>query len=150
MSVTDRAYARSAPDTLAADNVGQKLSMKPITFAVIAILLGFGSATISAADTRDSFAGSLPADSKDIHNRAKLIDLWSNASRKPPGKQDDEIQVRIIKLPDGLSVSTVRWLSADSAVAQCDLNEVRYLAFFFLESGKWTFVRHYSLGKAKK
>jgi len=124
--------------------------MKPITYAVIAILLSFGSAIVSAADTRESFASSLPADSKDIHNRAKLIDLWSNASHKTLGKEDDEIQIRIIKLPDSLSVSTLRWLTADSAVAQCDLNEVRYLAFFFAENGKWTFVRHYSLGKAKK
>ena len=124
--------------------------MKPIALAVLSILFGFGSATVSAADTRESFASSLPDDSKDIHNRAKLIDLWSNASRKPLGKEDEEIQVRMIKLPDGLSVSTVRWLSADTAVAQCDLNEVRYLAFYFSEGGKWTFVRHYSLGKAKK
>ena len=124
--------------------------MKPIVFAIIAILLGFGSATVSAADTRESFANSLPADSKDIHDRAKLIDLWSNASRKSLGKEDDEVQVRMIKLPEGLSVSTVRWLSAEAAIAQCDLNEVRYLAFYFSENGKWTFVRHYSLGKAKK
>jgi hypothetical protein len=124
--------------------------MKAITFAVIAILLGFGSATVGAADTRESFASSLPADSKDIHNRAKLIDLWSKAAHKTLGKEGDEVQIRVIKLPDGLSVSTVRWLSADSAVAQCDQNEVRYLAFFFSEEGKWIFVRHYSLGKAKK
>jgi hypothetical protein len=124
--------------------------MKLITLSVVAILVGFGSAIATAADTRETFAGSLPADSKDVNNRAKLIDLWSNAARKPIGKEDDEIRVRMIKLPDGLSVSTVRWISADSAVAQCELNEVRYLAFFFSEDGKWTFVRHYSLGKAKK
>ena len=123
--------------------------MKHITLAVFAILLGFGGAVADAADSRESFTSSLPTDSKDAHDRAKLIDLWSNAARKSLGKEDDEIQVRTITVPDSLQIVSVRWLSVDSAVAQCEREKVRYLAFFYRENGKWVFVRHYSLGRAK-
>lgn len=129
--------------------VRQNFPMNPIKFAVVSLVLSVGS-VVAAPESRDLFANSLPAGAQDIHDRAKLIDLWSNASRKPLGKEDDEIAVRTIKLPDGLAISTVRWLSADAAVAQCDLKETRYLAFFHRDDGKWSFVKHYSLGKPKK
>lgn len=124
--------------------------MKSITLAAVTLTLGFGTIAAAAPETRDAFVQSLPADAQDIHNRAKLIDLWSGASRKPLGKGEDEIAVRTLKLPDGLAISAVRWISEDAAVAQCDLKEVRYLAFFHRDDGKWTFVKHYSLGKPKK
>lgn len=145
-SYTEKSVLSLLPRFLALSTV----VMKRIILVIVAALLVSGGMHVTAAEARDAFANSLPADSTALHNRAKLIDLWSNASRKPLGKEDDEIQVRIITLPNGLSVSTVRWLQADSAVAQCNQEEVRYLAFFFRENGKWTYVRHYSLGKAKK
>jgi hypothetical protein len=43
----------------------------------------------------------------------------------------------------------VRWISAETAVAQCENTQHRLLAFFIKEDGKWAFVRQYKMGSAK-
>jgi len=118
-----------------------------ILLASISLLIG---ATLARGESpREEFLRTLPTNQDDPHCRAILIDLWTHASHKPLGKEDDEVQIRMLSLPDNVHIATVRWISPQTAVAQCEHDRVRYLAFFIKEEAKWAFVRQYSMGRSK-
>jgi len=123
--------------------------MKHIGIFLFSVSLLAISALADGTGPRDEFLRTLPVNQDDPRCRAALMDLWMHASKKPLGKEDDEVQVRIISLPEGVRIVSVRWLSADTAIAQGDRDKIRFLDFFIREDGKWTFVRQYSLGRAK-
>lgn len=116
-----------------------------ILFASLSILSGM----VFGSTTREEFVQSLPENQDDPHSRTKLIDIWTNAARKPLGSDGDEVKVRMISVPDSARIVTVRWISDETAIAQCENTSLRFLSFFIKENGKWVFVRQYKMGPIK-
>ena len=123
--------------------------MKHIQMFLVSVSLLAVPAFAEGNSPREEFSRTLPANQDDPHCRAALIDMWTHASHKTLGKEEDEVQIRILSLPENVRIVTVRWLSPDTAIAQCDRDKIRYLAFFIREDGKWAFIRQYSLGRGK-
>jgi len=124
--------------------------MKPLLVLLASVSLLAAVVFASGSITHEEFSKTLPENQDDSHCRTKLIDLWTNASKKPLGNVDDEVKIRILALPEGASVVFVRWMSADTAIAQCENIRTRYFDFFIREDGKWAFVRQYKMGPIKK
>jgi hypothetical protein len=124
--------------------------MKHIHVFLASVSLLAAVAFASGTLTRDEFAKTLPENQEDPHCRTKLFDLWTNASKKTLGAEDDEVKIRILSLPESTHVVFVRWMSADTAIAQCENARTTYLDFFIKEDSKWIFVRQYKMGPVKK
>jgi len=127
--------------------VKTKLTMKH--FLVLLASLSLFAVVASAGSAREEFLKTLPADQTDPHCRTKLTDMWTQAARKPLGGDDDEVKIRVLSVPDNSRIVMVRWISAETAIAQCENTQHRLLAFFIKEDGKWAFVRLYKMGSAK-